>query len=117
MLSGDLPTRCTGTKMKIEENKIVAKGKWKYGGITPCLVIIQEETTWPGSGDYEDPPEIAENREVRCFSVWYENPSNKGSFNAGGGYFLTLEEAIRETTKKLQGPVNWDTAAYDERTK
>lgn len=93
--------------MKIDESKIVARGEWKYGGITPCLILIKEETALPGSGDYEDPLEIAEDREVQCFSVWYENTSSKGSFNSGGGYFLTLEEAKRETTNKIEGPINW----------
>jgi len=88
--------------MKIDKNRIVAKGEWKYGGITPCLIVVQQEDTWPGSGDFEDPPEITEDRKVACFSVWYENPSSKGNFNAGGGYFLSLEEAIEEITNKTE---------------
>lgn len=94
--------------MNIDEKRIVAKGEWKYGGTTPCLIVVQREDTWPGTGDFEDPPEIAEDRRMPCFSVWYENPSCKGTFNAGGGYFLSLEDAIEETTKKVQGPVMWD---------
>jgi len=94
--------------MKINESKVVAKGEWKYDGITPCCIVVQKETTWPGSGDTEDAPEVAEDREMPCFSVWYESPSNKGRFNAGGGCYQTVEEAIKETTKKIQGPVIWN---------
>ena len=91
--------------MEIDKSTILARGEWKYGGVTPCSVIIQAETRWPGTGDYEDSPEVADDREMPCVSVWYESLENKEKFNAGGGYFLTVEEAIEAVTKRLQGSV------------
>jgi len=93
--------------MIIDENKILARGEWKYDGVTPCLIVIQAESRWPGSGDYEDPPEFADDHDIPCVSVWYENPGSIGTFNAGGGYFLSVKEAIEAVTKNLQGPIIW----------
>jgi hypothetical protein len=94
-------------KMKIDEARIVAEGEWMYDAAIPCRIVILSEAFFPGSGDYGDPPEIAEDREVPCFSVWFSNLSCKDEFNAGGGYYLTLSEAIRAVEAKVKGPVTW----------
>jgi len=80
--------------MIIDEAKTVATGEWMYDGIKPCRIIIKVEDLWPGSGDYEDPPEIFEDRHLPCLSVWYESPSSKGTFHSGGGYYLTVEDVL-----------------------
>jgi hypothetical protein len=94
------------TLMEIDFSKVVTTGTWLYDGTVVCRVVILEEETWPGSGDREDAPD-AEDKAVRCVSVWYESPG--GEFHAGGGYYHTVEEAKRAVEKTLSGPVEWKT--------
>jgi hypothetical protein len=94
--------------MNIQEDKVVATGEWLYDGIVPRKVVVVREDVWPGSGDYEDPHEIAEDRNVTCFSVWFESPGQAMEFKAGGGYYATIDEAITASESKLSGPVKWN---------
>lgn len=94
--------------MTIDETKIVAIGEWLYDGIVPCRIVIIKEDMWPGSGDSEDPPEIADDRYVPCVSVWFESPPTKGMYNAGGGYYLAVDEAIRAVTNLIGGEISWE---------
>jgi len=65
--------------MPIDKSRIVRIAEWFYDKTIRCQVVIQSETFFPGSGDYEDSPEIADDRNVPCFSVWYEIPAQRGS--------------------------------------
>jgi hypothetical protein len=65
--------------MKVDEVRIMKVGEWLYDGMVPCEVVITREDIFPGSGDYEDPPEIANDRNIQCVQIWYENPSLEGT--------------------------------------
>jgi hypothetical protein len=65
---------------------------------------------WYGTGDYEDPQEIREDREVECYYVWYESPGPPGPvgpFNSGSGAYATLAEAEAYVVKATHGTVRW----------
>ena len=96
--------------MRIDETRVVADGEWLYDSIMPCRVVILSESIFPGSGDYEDPSEIAEDRDVPCFSVWYQNLTYRKDFNAGGGCYMTLEEAIEGVEETVNNDVIWKKA-------
>lgn len=85
--------------LDLSNAKIVKRGICFYDSSVEYEVIIVESDTLYGSGDYEDTPEIAEDREVTCFYVWYEDLSRKGVFNAGGGGFLSIDETIASVEK------------------
>jgi hypothetical protein len=93
--------------MNIAQARIVKLGEWFYDGTTPCRIAILTESLLPGSGDHEDPEEIASDRNVPCFSVWFENPARKGEYNAGGGHYLTVEDAMESAEMKINGQVHW----------
>jgi hypothetical protein len=93
--------------MTIDESRIVKSGEWLFDGSTRCRIVIQSETCLPGTGDYEDPDEIANDRAIPCFTIWFENPAQKGNYNACGGYCLTLEEAMNSVDAVIKGPVTW----------
>lgn len=88
-------------------DNVVATGDWLYDGIVPCKVLIVREDAWPGSGDYEDSPDLAEDRKGTCFSVLFESPGRTMELKAGGGYYATIEEAIAAIEAKLSSPVKW----------
>ena len=49
----------------------------------------------PGTGDYEGPTEIANDREVRGYCIYFENMINKGNICAGSEYYEHFSDAIR----------------------
>lgn len=95
--------------MKIDESRILKTGEWLYDSTIPCQIVITREDMFPGSGDYEDPPEIANDKHVPCVQIWYENPSKRGDFNAGGGYAMTVEDAIKRVEITIRARVEWKT--------
>jgi len=73
---------------------VVKRGKCMYADTTEYEVIIVRWHTLYGTGDYEDTVEIQGDQSVECYYVFYEDLIKKGDFSAGGGMFLSLEEAI-----------------------
>jgi len=58
-----------------------------------------------GTGDYEDPEEICEDRNIECYYVLFENIMCKDVFNVGGGGFLSLGDAVSDVESKVE--VKW----------
>ena len=38
------------------------------------------------TGDYEDPPEIAEDKECLCYYVWCDSPNRRNEFYSQNGH-------------------------------
>jgi hypothetical protein len=90
-----------------EQGEIVLEGTWLYAGETPCRIAIVRRGTWYGTGDHEDPPEIADDQGVETFEVLYTPAGDPSRFSAGGGQCRTLKEA-RESAEAACGPtVRW----------
>ncbi len=83
----------------------IKRGKCIYSGSTEYEVKIVKWHVLYGTGDYYDPPEIQNDRNVECYYVLYEDLVNKGTFNAGGGGYLSLDEAVSSVEAKVQ--VKW----------
>jgi hypothetical protein len=54
------------------DGAIVLEGTWLYAGTTPSRVVVLRRDRWYGTGDHEDPPEVAEDREIEMFEVRYD---------------------------------------------
>ena len=92
----------------MENAEVVKTGICIYSGNVTYQVRIVKWHILYGTGDYEDPPEIADDREIECYYVWYENLINKGVYNRGGGSFLSVAEAIFAVEQT--GSVEWRSA-------
>ena len=75
---------------------IARVGFFVYDGTVRCPLRIVKTDFRPGSGDVEDPPEIADDQS----GVWFRvdltaagDPTT--TWRVGGGYFPTQEEAER----------------------
>ena len=77
----------------LSKAKIVKRTKGLYGGVREYEIIFVESDILYGTGDYEDPPEIADNQSVVCYYCGFENLIKKGDFNSWRGGYLTLDEA------------------------
>ena len=91
-----------------EEWPIVKRGSWLYDGTRRSQIRIQQGDVLFGSGDHADPPEYREDREVTCFYVWYESPPGSESYPAGGGGFLSLDDAMDNVQRICGNTVQWD---------
>ena len=90
----------------IETRSPVKTGSWLYDGRIPCEVRIVPHNIWYGSGDYEDPPDVANDREIPCFYILFHTPVGEPQW-AGGGAALTLPEAVAIVERKLGNAVTW----------
>lgn len=76
-------------------SKVVKKGIFLYDDLVECDIQIVFSNVRYGSGDYEDPEEIANDIEQSTFYIQLGSTTQRGVFNAGGGCFPSLEQAIR----------------------
>ena len=89
----------------MDDTEIIKQSSWLCAGTVPLKIRITRESVWPGSGDAEDPPEIREDRSMECFAVWYETGNDE--FKAGGGWYVTLQEAISAVERAVGSTVRW----------
>jgi hypothetical protein len=81
------------------------EGVWFYESVSPIYVRIEEVDYKPGSGDYEDAEEDNEDVAGRYFHIVYTAAAGTDFCN-GGGYFPSLEEAVREAEKAFKD-IKW----------
>jgi len=90
-----------------ENATVVKRGMCKYDNSKEYEVRIIEWHVMYGTGDYEDPIEVCDDRNIECYYVFFENLIKRGEFNVGGGGFLTIEEATASVESKVT--VEWKT--------
>ena len=81
-------------------------GTWRYAGSIPCEVRIVRHNTLYGSGDDEDSPQIANDREVECFYILYQTPVGEPPW-VGGGVALSVDEAVALVESTLGDGIAW----------
>lgn len=86
-------------------NAIIKTGLCNYGSKQYRLFLCAK-TFIPGSGDYEDIPEIANDHEMKCYCIYLEDIMNTGSICASAGYHEHLSDAIR-TAEEIAGFKQW----------
>ncbi len=82
-------------------------GTWLYDGIAESRVEIWRRSRKPGSGDYEDPPEAADDQVGEWYEVQFEPAGGGRIGQAGGGYYPTLEEALERVRLLTHGTIRW----------
>ncbi|MDQ1834851.1 hypothetical protein [Massilia scottii] len=89
--------------------EVVKNGTFLYDGTVSCDVRIIRSQKRPGSGDWEDPPEVADDKHGDYFYVQYGSTTVRGQFNAAGGGGATLQEAISaaQSTPGIGHAVQW----------
>ena len=74
--------------------KVVKTGTFLYDDTVLCDIRIVYSTICHGSGDWEDPPELAEDQHGEFFGVQWGSSTVRGVFNAGSGGGTSIQEAI-----------------------
>lgn len=91
-----------------ENAKIIKEGIWWYDNSVECSIRIIKWHILYGSGDYEDLPDICNDKEVECYYVLYESLTQKGQFPIRRGGFLSLEEAIKDVESSTLQKIYWN---------
>jgi hypothetical protein len=73
--------------------EVIKRGICFYDNSVEYEVRIIRGQVLYGTGDYEDLPNVSDDREIECYEIWYENLIKKGEFNRVGQYCL-LQDAI-----------------------
>ena len=81
----------------------VLEGSWLYAGSVRVRVRLKRSPFTPGTGDHEDPPELAEDRPEPYFYFDFEAPGSPGVYNSCSPGFASPEEAIAYAYQTLQG--------------
>ncbi len=89
---------------------IVKRGYWLEGPIRSGIRIVRSQKMY-GTGNPDDPPEIANDRDVECYYVIYDSPSPLAPRGAAGGAYLTLEDAVAAVQKTTKAPVVWESGS------
>jgi hypothetical protein len=90
----------------MDNMKVVMEGSWIYGGIaTHTLQIVISDVLY-GSGDYEDPPEIRDDKKIECYYIEFLS-THKDKVDSMRGGFLTLAEAIDEAEEITNQKIKW----------
>ena len=78
-----------------------------YDNAVRCRVLIVRRDVMYGTTDYEDPPELREDRDIECFEVLFETTTGESPAFCGGGQYFSLEDAIRHAEAAISAAVEW----------
>ena len=78
--------------MIIDYTSIIGKAKLLYSEVKTYHAVIIKRDFFPGTGDYEDPDIVQNDRICECYLVLYEDLVKPDNFVLGS-YHLTFEEA------------------------
>jgi hypothetical protein len=92
-------------------NKTIVKhGTFLYDDLVLCDICIALSAIQYGSGDYEDPPEIADDVEVETYYIFFGSTTERGSYNSQSHGHFTLAEAIADAESRsgFGKSIKWD---------
>lgn len=89
--------------------EIVKTGTFLYDENIVCDVVIVRGPICYGTGDDEDPPELANDHQRETFYIHYGSSTERGHYNAGVGDHPTLQAAIAavEAAPGFGSTVKW----------
>jgi hypothetical protein len=91
-----------------DERTVVQRGTWLYDGAIDTEVRICRSWVIPGTADYEDDPDTAEDRSAPCFYVWWGSPADPGRFESGVGPFFSVGDARAHVESLVGSSLRWD---------
>jgi hypothetical protein len=89
-----------------DANSVVLRGTWLYAGSVPCEVRIVRSSVRHGSGDTEDPQEVANDQDVECYYLEYQTTAGTPKW-VGGGSSQSIAEAKQSAALLLGASLKW----------
>lgn len=91
---------------KLDELPCVKQGLWFHGGVSACHVRIVRHHLLSGTGNADDPPELAQDRVVDCYYILFDLPNAPAQWHQGG-VALSLREAMFMAVQRLGPQLDW----------
>ena len=89
------------------DEELVAVGRWLYDGTAESVVHIVKRNWAFGSGDYEDPPDVREDREGTFYYLKFFNPARPERHSSESGAYDSIRLA-KEAAKKTCLGIVWE---------
>lgn len=86
--------------------KPILTARWSYAEEMEREVRIIRHDVLYGTGDYEDEPDVAEDRQVECFYILYQTACGEPQWT-GGGAAMTLADAKHHVEAVLGKSLQW----------
>lgn len=95
---------------------IVKIGTFRYGETVPCEIRIVFSPVKYGTGDIEDPAEVANDLEQGTFYIQFGSTTQRGVFQSGSRGFRSLAEATAEaeSTPGIGPTLEWQVETKSE---
>ena len=87
--------------------KLVDIGHWVYGGSVTCIVHLVQRNVAYGSGDYQDPIEVREDRAGKFYYLKFFAPDDPTRVTSESGAFDS-EKSAREAASEFCPNLNWE---------
>ena len=82
---------------------ILAEAEWPHDGAVPIRIRVHSSPMYYGTGDYEDPSDIAEDRPGDSYIVSYEAAGQPGVFTNLMTNLESIDEVLATVEEKFPG--------------
>ena len=82
---------------------ILAEAEWLYDGTVPIRIRVHSSPMYYGTGDYEDPSDIAEDRPGDFYILTYEMAGSPGHFCNAMQNLASIDEVLETVARKFPG--------------
>jgi len=86
------------------DGEVVKQGTWLYADEVICDIRILKRGWRYGTGDYEDPPAVREERKGEFYYIEFGSTVKRGEY-ASGGCHESLAEALNAAESATHGTV------------
>jgi hypothetical protein len=87
---------------------VLREGTWLYAGETICDIRILKHGWCYGSGDYEDEPEVQDDRQGEFYYIEFGVAGERGVYMGRSGCYESLEEALNAAAVATKNTVVWN---------
>ncbi len=82
---------------------ILAEAEWLYDGSVPIRIRVHSSPMYYGTGDYEDPTDIAEERPGEFYLLTHEVAGSPGHFSNVTPNLTSIDEVLETVERKFPG--------------
>jgi hypothetical protein len=79
----------------LPDQTVLKEGTFLYDGLVECDIRIVHGPVRFGSGDHSDPEDVRKDLVRDTYYLHFGSTTERGVFNAGGGAYDSLDEAIQ----------------------
>ena len=90
----------------LDDLPIIAEAEWLHDGGVPLRIRVHASPMYYGTGDYEDPTDIAEDSPGNFYILSRESAGTPGVFSVSGPNLESVDEVIA-TVERLFPGARW----------